>query len=145
MSTSIEAEIVPKFRRAIGDNEEPYSYADILLAEYLADSLEALSLDWNHGYEVDRDMLVIEPEVDVAMQYLIMLKARVDLMQNRPNVNFTAGTMSVRRDTSDIDNIQKDLSKALRKVKTLQSLGISTTEYDRYKDRVEDWFKYILY
>ena len=42
--TSIKDEIVPKFRRAIGDNETPYSYADTILAEYIADSLESIQI-----------------------------------------------------------------------------------------------------
>ena len=79
-------EIVPKFRRAIGDNETPYSYADTILAEYIADSLESIQINYSHDYVVDRDTLQIEPEVNVVDQFLFIINAQIEMLNRRSNV-----------------------------------------------------------
>lgn len=147
MSTSIEEVLVPKLRRAIGDTEEPYQYNDTILAEYIADSVESLKLLWNHDYEVDWDTLTITPEVEPYIQHVFILNSRIDLYDNRPNLNFSVGSLSVRR-TGALDNreeLEDKLKLALRRLKEMNNLGKSSTEFDTYANRLEDWLERLLY
>lgn len=147
MSTSIEEVLVPKLRRAIGDTEEPYQYNDTILAEYIGDSVESLKLLWNHDYEVDWDVLTITPEVESYIQHVFILNARIDLHDNQPNLNFSVGSLSVRR-TGALDNreeLEDKLKLALRRLKEMNNLGKSSTEFDTYANRLEDWLERLLY
>lgn len=145
--TSIMDEIVPKFRRAIGDNETPYAYADTILAEYIADSLESIQINYSHDYVVDRDTLEIEPEVNVVDQFLFIINAQIEMLNRRSNVNFSVGGLSVRRNASldSKESLENKLDRAIAKKKMADSVGRSTTEHDTYFNRLEDWLKYITY
>jgi len=147
MSTSIENVLVPKLRRAIGDTEEPYQYNDTILAEYIADSVESLKLLWNHDYEVDWDTLTITPEVESHVQHVFILNSRIDLHDNRPNLNFSVGSLSVRR-TGALDNreeLKDKLKQVIRRLKEINNLGKSSTEFDTHANRLEDWLERLLY
>lgn len=147
MATSILDVLVPKLRRSIGDNDEPFAYADSILEEYLMDSVENLTVKWQHGFTVDREAGTIEPDVDNATQYIFILNAQVEMARNKPRINFSVGDVSVRR-TATNDNtklLEDTLNDALRKVKMVGSLGKSTTEHDTYENRIQDWLENILY
>lgn len=147
MSTSIVDELVPKFRRAIGDNEEPYAYQDSILAEYLADSIEGIKIFYRHDYTVDRQSLTVDPDVEVEDQFLFILNAHIDMLNNRSNINFSVGSLSIRRQSStdSKDDLKEKLNKAIRQRKLVGTLGISSNEYDTFKKRYDDWVKYLLY
>lgn len=147
MSTSIEETLVPKLRRAIGDVEFPYAYGDSILSEYIADSIESIQLIWRHDYTVDREIMEVTPEVDTTIQHLFILNAQVEMVENRPNLNFSVGSLSVRR-VSHADakaSLNSKLERAIAQIHMLEGLGKSSTEYDLYKNRLEDWLKYTLY
>jgi len=147
MSTSIVDVLVPKFRRAIGDSEEPYAYADSILAEYLADSIEGIKLFYSHDYEVDRDLMNVTPEIEVSDQFLFILNAHIDMLNNRSNVNFSVGDLSIRRQSStdSKSDLKERLNKAIKQKKLVGNLGKSDTEYDTFKERYDDWLKYLKY
>lgn len=147
MSTSIVDVLVPKLRRAIGDNNEPYAYADSILAEYIADSIEDIQLLYPHDYTVDRDLLEVTPEVDIIDQHLFILNANILMVENKSNISFSVGGLSVRRNAG-LDNksdLKDKLKTAIGKKRMYESIGVSSTEYDTYKNRLEDWLKYITY
>lgn len=147
MSTSIVDELVPKFRRAIGDITEPYAYQDSILAEYIMDSIEGITIIYSHDYEVDRASGTVTPDIELVDQHLFILNAHIDMLNTRSNINFSVGGLSVRRQgsTDSKEDLQDKLSKAITKRKTLKSLGKSSSEYDTYRNRLEDWLKYITY
>lgn len=145
--TSIVSELVPKLRRAIGDNETPYAYNDSILAEYIMDSMEGIEIFYPHDYEIDRTDGTVTPDISTIDQHLFILNAHIDLLNTRSNINFSVGGLSVRRQnsTDSKDDLQNKLKKAINKRKTLEALGKSSTEYDTYARRLEDWLKYITY
>lgn len=147
MSTSIENVLVPKLRRAIGDNTEPFTYADRILSEYIADSIEEIQMIYPHDYTVDRDLLEVSPDIDIIDQHLFILNANILMIQNRSNISFSVGGLSVRRNAG-LDNkedLKDKLKTAIGKIRMYESIGVSNTEYDTYKNRLEDWLKYITY
>lgn len=147
MVTSIEDEMVPKLRRAIGDTEEPYTYADTALAEYIGDSVENMRLRWEHNYKIDWEELEIEPEVNTLEQRLFILGAQIDIALSQPNINFSVGPISVRR-IAALDNreaLKEKLDKAINRMRTMESLGNSTDEFDEKEKRFEQWLDKLLY
>lgn len=147
MSTSIMNEIVPKFRRAIGDSEKPYAYSDIILTEYMADSIEGILLFYKHNYIVDRETMEVTPEVEIKDQFLFILNAHIDMLENRSNINFSVGGLSIRRQSTldSKDSLKAKLEKAIRQQKLIGNIGKSSTEYDTFKSRYDDWLKYLNY
>jgi len=147
MSTSIVDVLVPKLRRAIGDNQEPLSYADSILAEYTADAIEGIRIMYEHDYTVDRDTLTVSPDVDIIDQHLFILYANILMIENQSNVSFSVGGLSVRRNSglSNKNDLKEKLKTAIGKKRMYESIGVSSTEYDTYKNRLEDWLKYITY
>lgn len=147
MSTSIVDVLVPKLRRAIGDNNEPYAYADSILAEYMADSIEGIQIMYQHDYEVDRDLLEVTPDVDIIDQHLFVLYANILMVENQSNISFSVGGLSVRRNSglSNKEDLKEKLKTAIGKKRMYESIGVSSTEYDTYKNRLEYWLKYITY
>ena len=147
--TSIEEELVPKLRRAVGDNEEPYEYQDSILEEYIMDSLGEIQLIWEHDYTVieENDSYYIEPEPKVFEQHLFILNAQIMMQNSRPNLNFSVGDLSVRRigALDNTDKLEAKLKKAINKVKGEEALGSVLTEYDTYESRLEDWLERLIY
>lgn len=147
MSTSIEDVLVPKLRRAIGDNKTPQAYADSILAEYIADSIEGIQIMYQHDYEVDRNVLEVSPDVDIIDQHLFVLYANILMIENQSNISFSVGGLSVRRNSglNNKEDLKEKLKTAIGKKRMYESIGVSSTEYDTYKNRLEDWLKYITY
>lgn len=145
MTTSITDEMVDKLRRYIGDtDEDDYIYSDSLLEEYIADAVSSIQLKWTHDYEVDREEMEIEPEVPEVIQYLFLLEAKYTMLKNRPDVNFSVGTLSVRRGESGQEALRKEIDEAIAEFRESYALGKSTTEHTQYGRRLEDWLQSLL-
>lgn len=147
MSTSIVDILVPKLRRAIGDIKIPQSYADSILAEYLADSIEGIQMMYPHDYIINREILEVEPKIDIIDQHLFVLYANIIMVENQSNISFSVGGLSVRRNSklSNKKDLTDKLKEAIGKKRMYESIGISSTEHDLYKNRLNDWLKYITY
>lgn len=128
--TSIETEIVPKIRRAIDDTEKPYLYEDTALMEYVEDSVEALSIEWEHGYLVDREMHTIEPEVSKMHQMVFVLKTKYDLLAGQSDISFDTGHISITRKNENKKSLKNKLDSILTDLKLNDNLGYSITELD---------------
>jgi len=147
MSTSIVDVLVPKLRRAIGDTGDSKAYADSILAEYVADGIEGIQIMYPHEYIVDRDALTVSPDIEIIDQHLFILYSNLLMVQNQSNISFSVGGLSVRRNAglSNKEDIKEALKTAIGKKRMYESIGVSSTEYDTYKNRLEDWLKYITY
>lgn len=137
--TSILDEMVPKMRRAIGDNEEPLSYQDSALVEYIEDAIDKVSIDYVHGYVVDRQNHTAEPDITPAEQILFVMQSKLDLMNRKPNISFNVGDLSVRRKSDDIKLLSKKIENSINNLKTYKGLGKSITEFDDYAERLRNW------
>lgn len=137
--TSIKDEIVPKFRRAIGDIEEPYTYKDNYLVEYLADAIEQIKLEWNHNYVVDRNESKVEPDISPSHQMLFIMKAKLEMLNKRPDVSFSTGGLSVTRKSNNKKELIKKIDNILDTIIAVEYLGGTNTELDDYAKRLENW------
>jgi hypothetical protein len=139
MATSIIDEIVPKFRRAIADTEEPYAYTDNALSEYIEDSVDQLYLEWKHDYVVDRDNHEIEPDVIPAHQMLIVMYSKLEMMKNKPDISFKSNSLSVTRKSDNKKILQNKIDDVINSIVTLDCIGLTNTELDEYANRWENW------
>lgn len=137
--TSIIDEIVPKLRRAIDDIDDFPNYTDEALSEYIEDAIDKISIFYNHGYVVDRDNHSTKPSVSPTEQILFVMQSKLDLLERQPNMSFKAGALSVTRKSDDKKELKEMVKQAINNMKAMKSLGINSTEFDRYKERFEDW------
>lgn len=138
--TSVENEIVPKLRRAIGDNEIPYSYNDLILTEYIEDAIDKMFIFWAHEYEVDRDNHLIEPTVLKHHQILFAMQAKLDMLERQPNISFKTGSLSVTRKDDAKRRLSEKIDEIINDINTEESMVGFLTEYDDYANRLEEWF-----
>ncbi|MGV9141344.1 MAG: hypothetical protein ACOC1X_00235 [Promethearchaeota archaeon] len=137
--TSIENEIVPKLRRAIGDTEDPYSYSDDILIEYIEDAIEKLLLRWGHEYEVDRDNHEVEPTVLKHHQLLFVMQAKLDMLDRQPDVSFSTGSLSVTRKDDSKRRLNEKLDDIIEEIVATESVIEGINEYDSFTRRLENW------
>ncbi|MFP4017690.1 MAG: hypothetical protein ACLFUH_00425 [Bacteroidales bacterium] len=139
MTTSIKDDLVPKFRRAIDDEEEPYMYEDTALAEYLQDAIEQLSIEWDHGYKVDRDNNTVEPDIEPAHQMFFVMKAKFEMLTRRPDISFSTGGLSVTRKSDNKKILGEKIDEIINILVALEYVGSSNSELDKYAKRWENW------
>lgn len=137
--TSIIDNIVPKFRRAIDDIEEPYTYTDNALAEYVEDSIGLSWLEWRHSYTVDRETHMIEQDISEAHQMFFVMYSKLEMMKRQPDINFRSGSVSVTRKSDDKKMLQKKIDEVINNLVAMECVGITNTELDQYADRLADW------
>jgi len=140
--TSVIDDIVPKLRRAIGDDyEKEQIYTDIALAEYIEDAISGIAIIYQHGYTLDRENHVIEEEVPDPEQILFAMKAKVDILDSQPDISYRTGAISVTRKSVGKRDLQKKLDDMISNLMLLKSVGKSSTEFDDHVSR----FKTVLY
>ena len=139
ISTSIINEIVDKMRRAIGDHEEPYIYGNELLADYIADSIDELGLEWSHDYIVNRDIYIIEPEVDNHIQMLFVMKSKLLMLETQPDISFDTSELSVRRKNDNKKRLSQKINQVVNDIKMFETIGLTNTEYDQYLNSLKNW------
>ncbi|MGM0409463.1 MAG: hypothetical protein ACQEQF_01770 [Bacillota bacterium] len=139
MATSIEEELVPKFRRAINDNEDIKIYENTALVEYLEDAIDQLKLEWDHPYTVDRSDNTVEPDIDSAHQMLFVMKAKLEMLTRRPDVSFSTGGLSVTRKSDNKKMLSQKIEEAVGIMNVTEYVGSSHSELDKYANRWENW------
>ena len=139
MATSITEELVPKFRRAIDEVEEPYTYPDNALVEYIEDAISQSWLEWRHTYTVDRDTHTIEQEVVDAHQMFFVMYAKLEMMKRQPNLSFRSGSISVTRKSDDKKMLQNKIDDVINELVNYDCVGLVNSELDQYANRLENW------
>ena len=136
--TSI-SEIVPKFRRAIGDAETPYSYTDNALTEYIEDSIDQSQLEWSHDYVVDRDAHTVTIDVILAHQMFFVIYSKLEMLKRQPDVSFRSGSLNVTRKSDNKKLLQKKVDEIISNLIMLDGVAVTNTELDQYANRLENW------
>lgn len=133
--TSIESKMIPKLRRAIGDKNTPYAYENEALIEYLEDAIDSLSLRWQHGYEIDRDIHTVSPEVTAGHQMLFVMQGKLDILSRQSDVSFDTGDISITRKSDNKKMLAKKIDNILNRILMMDCVGLNQTEMDD----LEDW------
>ena len=142
--TSIRNEVVPKLRRAIGDEEEPVVYSDLALVQYVEDAINHIELRWQHGYTVNKSDHTVTPDIEVAHQMLFVLQAKLDMLNRSPDISFRSGSVSVTRKTETKKMLQKRIDKIINNLIVLGSVGNALTEFDSYENWLENYTDYVV-
>ncbi len=138
-TTSILDDIVPKFRRAIDDIEEPYCYADTALAEYIEDSISQSWLEWRHNYTFDRETHLTNIEITEAHQMFFVMYAKLEMMKRQPDISFRSGSMSVTRKSDNKKMLQEKVDEVINDLIAFECIGLVNSDLTRYARRLEDW------
>lgn len=135
--TSIIDEIVPIFRRNIKDTEEPYTYADEALVEYIEDAVFKTDIKLHHRYTVDRDEHTIEEDIEDYEKIIFAMQAKLDLLYAQPDFSYRTGTISVTRKNDGKRALQNKLDELIEDILMVSATGKSSDEFDEYLKRFE--------
>lgn len=136
--TSITDEIVPVLRRSIQDNEEPYVYGDVALAEYIEDAINKMQLKIGHDYTIDRKNHQIDSDIEGYEKIIFSMQAKLDILYSQPEISYRTGTISVTRKTNAKKQLQEELDELVENILMQTSLGVSTNEFDDYINRFDN-------
>jgi hypothetical protein len=128
--TLITDSILPKLRRAIDDNEEPYAMADSLLIEYIEDAIDGIRLDWTHDYVVDREAHSIEPDVEQHHQVLFALRAKLDILERNSDITIRTNSVDVVQKDITKKNVKQKLQRAINNLIACECMGVAQDEFD---------------